>query len=329
LISLIGHSLGYWPHESLVCISLQTNRMGATLRLDLPPSSEHAKIYARSLAGHLGSDADATATVFAIFTDAPWTQQRREFLSPIIHEVAQQLAHSGMPIRAGWIVGPSSFAEYQPHTASYGPEVPLETVQSSCINAELIFRGSHVQSGLVLSLPRRRPTPEFEIDVETKKKVISSRIASVQTAQARALWNLLLEGEDDPTAAQLAELLAILQFPGLRDRLIADMPGLDLPMGLLLFGQSDSAPRWDRIDAAERLLLRLFSIASPQHAAAPLTLLGFIAWWKGRGSTAADFMDLALSFDPEYRLAQLMKEMLSCGLASGWARSKTQAYRQL
>jgi hypothetical protein len=36
LISLIGHSLGYWPHESLVCISLQTNRMGATLRLDLP-----------------------------------------------------------------------------------------------------------------------------------------------------------------------------------------------------------------------------------------------------------------------------------------------------
>lgn len=71
LISLIGHSLGYWPQESLVCISLQTNRMGATLRLDLPSSPEHTKVYARSVAVHLGSDADATASVFAIFTDAP------------------------------------------------------------------------------------------------------------------------------------------------------------------------------------------------------------------------------------------------------------------
>ena len=329
LISLIGHSLGFWPHESLVCISLQINRMGATLRLDLPSSPEHAKVYAQSVAGHLGSDADATASVFAIFTNAPWTAQRREFLRPIIHEVAQQLAESGMPIRAGWIVGPSSFAEYQPHTASYGPEIPLETVRSSCINAELIFRGSQVQSGLALALPHRMPTPEFEIDVETNKKIFSSRSATVQTAQARALWNLLLEDENDPTPAQLAELLAILQFPGLRDRLIADMPGLDLPMGLLLFGQSESSPRWERIDAAERILLRLFSVASPQHAAVTLTLLGCIAWWKGRGSTAADFMGLALSFDPKYRFAQLMKEMLSCGLVSGWARSKTQAYRQL
>ena len=77
-----------------------------------------------------------------------------------------------MPIHAGWIVGPSSFAEYQPHTVSYGPEVPLETVQSSCINSELIFRGSQIQSGLGVALPqpspvgihRRRPTTGMHDD---------------------------------------------------------------------------------------------------------------------------------------------------------------------
>jgi hypothetical protein len=37
LVSLIGHSLGYWPHESLVCISLQQNRMGATSGSTSPP----------------------------------------------------------------------------------------------------------------------------------------------------------------------------------------------------------------------------------------------------------------------------------------------------
>jgi hypothetical protein len=42
LVSLIGHSLGYWPRESRVCISLQENRMGAALRLDLPSTSNHA-----------------------------------------------------------------------------------------------------------------------------------------------------------------------------------------------------------------------------------------------------------------------------------------------
>jgi Domain of unknown function (DUF4192) len=179
LISLIGHSLGYWPRESLVCVTLQNNRMGATLRLDLPSSSEHAKFYARTVAGHLGSDADATASVFAIFADSPWTAQRQQFLRPIIHEVAQSLAESGMPFRAGWIVGPSSFAEYQPQTASYGPEVPLGAVQSSCINAELIFRGDPGPGQLHSSPPmlspmvthRRRPTPGIPDDGDRRLRV--------------------------------------------------------------------------------------------------------------------------------------------------------------
>jgi hypothetical protein len=34
-------------------------------------SPEHAEIYARRVAHHLGSDADATGSVFAIFGDAP------------------------------------------------------------------------------------------------------------------------------------------------------------------------------------------------------------------------------------------------------------------
>ena len=50
-VSLIGHSLGYWPHESLVCLTLQHNRMGATLRLDLPTTPEHATTYARKVGG--------------------------------------------------------------------------------------------------------------------------------------------------------------------------------------------------------------------------------------------------------------------------------------
>lgn len=40
---------------------------------------------------------------------------------------------------------------------SYGPEIPLSTVQSSVIDAELIFRGSQIQDGLTVALPRPSP----------------------------------------------------------------------------------------------------------------------------------------------------------------------------
>lgn len=36
LLSFIGHTLGFWPQESLVCLTLDTNHIGATLRVDLP-----------------------------------------------------------------------------------------------------------------------------------------------------------------------------------------------------------------------------------------------------------------------------------------------------
>ncbi|ALV40044.1 hypothetical protein AU252_01755 [Pseudarthrobacter sulfonivorans] len=329
LVSLIGHSLGYWPHESLVCISLQKNRMGATLRLDLPTTPDHAHMYARRVGGYLRSDQDATAAVFAIFTDTNRDDDSDALFGPLVESLAQQLALAGMPIQAGWIVGPSSIAEFRIHPVSYGPDIPLGTVQSSLLNAELIFRGSQIRESLALALPSRAVTPEFTAEVETHLNAAVAQSSAQRTADAVGLWSSLIDGGEEPTAAQLAEVLAQLQIPELRDRLIADMPGLDLPMELLLFGESNPAPDWDRIDTAEGLLRQLYAVAAPEHAAAPLTVLGCIAWWKGKGSIASDLMDFAGTFDPDYRLARLMSQMLGCGLVAGWATSKTQAYRTL
>ncbi|WP_350224983.1 DUF4192 family protein [Arthrobacter sp. efr-133-TYG-120] len=36
VLSFIGHTLGFWPQESLVCITMNDNSIGATLRIDLP-----------------------------------------------------------------------------------------------------------------------------------------------------------------------------------------------------------------------------------------------------------------------------------------------------
>jgi hypothetical protein len=327
IVSLIGHSLGYWPHESLVCISLQNNRMGATLRLDLPSTPDHAHMYARKIGGYLRSDQDATAAVFVIFTNTTRDSDSEALFGPLVESLAQQLALAGMPIQAGWMVGPSSIAEFRIHPVSYGPDIPLTAVKSSVLNAELIFRGSQIKESLALTLPNRTVTPEFTADVDTHLQAAAAQSYAQRTANARETWASILDEGEEPTTAQLAEVLAHLQSPELRDRLIADMPGLDLPMELILFGESDTGPDWDRIDTAEGLLQQLYAVAAPKHAAAPLAVLGCIAWWKGKGSIASDLMDLARTFDPDYRFARLMSQMLGCGLVAGWATSKTQAYR--
>jgi hypothetical protein len=36
VLSFVGHALGFWPLKSLLRITLDANRVGATLRVDLP-----------------------------------------------------------------------------------------------------------------------------------------------------------------------------------------------------------------------------------------------------------------------------------------------------
>ena len=36
ILGFIPHSFGYWPENSLVAMTMQGKRLGATLRVDLP-----------------------------------------------------------------------------------------------------------------------------------------------------------------------------------------------------------------------------------------------------------------------------------------------------
>ena len=50
VLSFIGHTLGFWPKESRVCITLNDNSVGATLRIDLPRQRNQEIPYARTVA---------------------------------------------------------------------------------------------------------------------------------------------------------------------------------------------------------------------------------------------------------------------------------------
>jgi hypothetical protein len=145
----------------------------------------------------------------------------------------------------------------------------------------------------------------------------------------RKLWADMLDSQAFPTDDDCHALVAYLQFPGIRDRLIADIPGLDEPMQHMLFAQTDGAPKWSRIAWAQQLLLHAYTRTSPQHAAPVLTTIGYINWWEGRGSKAHQFLQLALDTDPAYRLARLSDQMIGSGLVAGWNMNKNTAYKAL
>jgi hypothetical protein len=57
LLSFIGHTLGFWPQESLVSLTLDTNQIGATLRVDFPRHDGAELTYARTVADYLAPEA--------------------------------------------------------------------------------------------------------------------------------------------------------------------------------------------------------------------------------------------------------------------------------
>jgi len=100
-------------------------------------------------------------------------------------------------------------------------------------------------------------------------------------------------GSGRPTALRSAQLLTALRDVRVRDTL----------MGVIAEDPTGVEP----------LLAWLVSGCPPAEAAPVLTLIALPAWLRGNGARAAQLLELALSADPEYRLAQL----LDCGLAAG------------
>jgi hypothetical protein len=124
----------------------------------------------------------------------------------------------------------------------------------------------------------------------------------------------MLDSKTLPSDDDCHSLVANLQFPAIRDRLLADVPGVDEPMQQILFAQTEKTPKWSRIEWAQHLLLHAYTRTSPQHSAPVLTAIGYINWWEGKGSKAHQFLQLALDSDPAYRLARLSDQMIGSGI---------------
>ncbi|MGN7149271.1 DUF4192 domain-containing protein [Arthrobacter sp. SAFR-179] len=328
VLSFIGHTLGFWPKESLVCITLNENSVGATLRIDLPRQPGQELPYARTVAHYLTSDTTATSLLFAIYTSELCQSGQPKPHAATIAALTGVLAEQGITIRDGLFVGDDTFSPYDGEP-DHELALPVSATQTSAINAEFIYRGSAVQPTDQVTLPVTSEALANAAAVEHHMDAIRSMSPNTATRQARELWGGMLDTGSFPSDDDSHALVANLQFPAIRDRLIADIPDLEEPMQHILFAQTDGAPKWSRIEWAQQLLLHAYTRTSPQHAAPVLTTIGYINWWEGRGSKAHQFLQLALDTDPAYRLARLSDQMIGSGLVASWNMNKETAYKAL
>lgn len=326
LLSFIGHTLGFWPQESLVCLTLDTNHIGATLRVDLPRHDGAERIYARTVADYLSHDGNATGVLFAVYTSTPWEPGRDKPQAAVIAALTGELATRGLPIRDGLLVGKDTFTRYDDGPENYA-DIPLTTTQSSQINAEYVYRGSSIHPTGRVILPA--PTHEAAKADAIEKRMETIRHLPHQDAmdEARLLWARMLDAKAYPSDDQTVSLIANFQFPAIRDRLMGDIPGIDEPIDQVLLAQTRAKPSWSRIEWAQQLLLHAYTQTSNHHAAPVLTAIGYINWWEGRGSKAHQFLQLAIESDPNYRLARLSDQMIGQGMIAPWNTDTNTAYR--
>jgi hypothetical protein len=82
---------------------------------------------------------------------------------------------------------------------------------------------------------------------------------------------------------------------------------------------------WARMDpeyraAHLRLWTDLTRLARPGYAAAPASLLAFVAWQSGDGALANVAIDRALGDNPRYSMALLLRDALDAGAPPSMAR---------
>lgn len=197
ILGFIPHSLGYWPENSLVAMTLQGKRLGATLRVDLPASGgggsggdpldepitggrgstarKHRSgsgrtamlaAFARNVVSYLQADEAADGSLLAFFTDAHTdngtdTNSDGTEWAALLNELELALEAAGMPLRDAWIIG----AEFWRSAHCSDPECcgptgrPVEEIKNSRLNAEMVYRGSSVGAAPGTHVTQAPPLP--------------------------------------------------------------------------------------------------------------------------------------------------------------------------
>ncbi|WP_104160795.1 DUF4192 domain-containing protein [Arthrobacter sp. ZGTC212] len=205
ILAYIPHSLGFTPKESLVLMTVDSSRLGATLRLDLPASALDYSEFAAKVSGILRSDVCANGVLMALYTDRAWKRPDTPPYRRLIHQLSRCLTGNGLPIRDGWVISSTAWREYfcSDSGCCPWPGRPLQDITNSTLSAEMVYRGSAyaptLEQAVALDLPE--PWGEPGAVAAVHRAAYGRRLAghwcgSSQFAGTLDVWETVIAGAE-------------------------------------------------------------------------------------------------------------------------------------
>ncbi|MCI1895646.1 MAG: DUF4192 domain-containing protein [Ancrocorticia sp.] len=329
---LIPHSLGYYPSHHLVFFALDYAGTKAGSRESFLGPIHTIDLSRYPLQAQMGQPFAATIAQFGVRTCviAAYAESIDAIaavpLRAVVQSAQRAIRDNGGSLCQAYVADKHHWARFGRRV---GPPRPWSELEASEAAAQLVFEGSAPAQEAPESLVRVRSENE-RTAAHTIGRAWREKTGAESVASGAALWADMLRQREMPGFRRLAEANAALEFPEVRDRVLAyvQSAALVLPdeyeqkqhiLHRARVGEL-GAPHLNESLHVLRLLDACAEIASDREAAA-LAAGAYVCWWIGRNSWAADRASLALEREGGYTLAVLLMDILDAGLFPEWVEN--------
>ncbi|MGW0822363.1 DUF4192 family protein [Streptomyces sp. NPDC002845] len=339
LADALPYLLGYRPEDSIVLVALHDRdgrgRFGGRARLGIPAGPEDWPAVAEQLTyglvtGIQRRGAKPESMVAFLCQDPASGETARdtmERLRPLAQLLRTACGRLDVPVIEALCISDNRFWSYCcPDTGCCSPDgEPMGLSGTSVLAAAATYAGIQVRGTLRELRARLMPWEtaavlQQEAALDTANKAIVPRILDADSRADVAEEALGLAHRLMDRFAAAPPVSDTLQADLRDDELLGHEDAATLILALQDRTTRDRAAEWMEGDEAGRALRLWRALARRcvgpygEHAAAPLTLAGWVAWSTGDELEAREALAMALAADPDYLFARLLHQACNEGL---------------
>ncbi|MFD5364559.1 DUF4192 domain-containing protein [Streptomyces tendae] len=339
LADALPYLLGYRPEDSIVLAALRDRdgrgRFGGRARLGIPASPDDWAGAAGQLVHGLVTGSERRGVrpeqMVAYLCQEPGRGETgrdvMERLRPLAQKLRVECGALDIPVVEALCISDGRFWSYCCDAEACCPAegLPMGPPGTSVLAAAATYAGIQVRGSL----------SELRVRMLPREDAVAVEQAAALDATAATLVSRILDADGRAEVAEetlesaerimrrLAEAPCVSGVPAedLRDdRLLGHDEAAALILGLQDRTTRDRAAAWVEGDEAApalrlwRALARRCVGPYGEHAAAPLTLAGWVAWSAGDELEAREALAMALGADPDYLFARLLHQACNEGL---------------
>ncbi|MEU9229217.1 DUF4192 family protein [Streptomyces massasporeus] len=353
LADALPYLLGYRPEDSIVLVALHDRdgrgRFGGRARLGIPANADDWPSAARQLSHGLvtGSErrgARPEAMVAFLCQEPEKGQTGRqvmERLRPLAQRLRVECGSLDVVVVEALCISEGRYWSYCcDNAACCSPEgAPMGLPGTSVLAAAATYAGIQVRGTLRELRARLLPWEsaaalEQEAALDAASMALVPKILDDTGRVAVADETLELAGRILGRLAEAQPASGMLLADLRDDELVGHDEAARLILGLQDRATRDRAAEWMEGDEAGHALRLWRTLARRcvgpygEHAAAPLTLAGWVAWSTGDELEAREALAMALGADPDYLFARLLHQACNEGLDPESIRSCLRSERE-